>query len=1072
MRTVLWLFLMVFAAPRLAGAELVWALSLDNRMVVFAPETPGTIVREIQITGLQPGEILRAIDFRPADSQLYGFGNSQRIYRIHMWTGAATPIGTGVLAIAVDDDDDLGFDFNPVTDEIRIITSASKNFRVSPTTGQVIDGLPGFLGIQGDSDLAPASEYVAAAHSNNFPGAAATTLVAISSSTDRFVRIGGIGGSPSPDLGVVTDIGPLGIATNGLAGLDITLDNQPYAFLSGGGFCFINRGNGHATVLDPIGTLGANVADIAVLSVASTVNVLTEDRRLLRFKRYSPSTILSDVPITGLVRQGDGEALVAIDVRPATGQLYGLGSSGDGMRLYTIDPLTGIATVVGDPQSALDNVPGLSVGMDFDPITDELRLVAPSLMNRRLHPDTLAVTVDANLTKGGVSGLAAANHIAGPSGTFYGLDADGPYLVRIGGHGGAPPASGGVVQVIEPLGVQPPFANGFDMAVVDDVMLVAGQISGDNRLYILDPVSGEDLFMGTIAGTTGAVTGLAIGSPGRVQFEAAAATIGEAGGTVTLTVTRVGTPDGPFSIDYRTDGGSASAGSDYAAASGTLIFRDGETSKTLVLSIINDRAAESSETIEVVLSDPTLGARLGSQAIATVTIQDDEAPPPPPPPPPPSGSYFLAEGATGTFFDLDILLANPNATPIPVTVTFLKEGGSTVVQTLTLPATSRTTLRVDDISGLEDASVSTIVESSVALPLVVERTMRWDASGYGAHTEKATSAPAREWFFAEGSQGFFSTYVLLANPQSTANVATIDYLREGLPPISRTYDLAPLSRRTVDTGADPELRNTSFGMVVRFAQRGVAERAMYFGANPLWKGGHESAGVTEPSADWFLAEGATGSFFETFILLANPDPVATADVTVTYLQAAGAPPITKTKTIAPSSRLTINVEQEDTGLANAAFGTRVSSDVPIVVERAQYWPDPAPAWYEAHNSFGTPNADTAWGLAEGRVGGPGNYQTYILMANPFTADAEVTIVFLRTNGTTVTKTVTLAGLSRLTIAPGPGSPVVPELANEEFGAVITSTQPIVVERAMYLDAGGVVWSAGTNATATRLITNR
>ena len=37
-----------------------------------------------------------------------------------------------------------------------------------------------------------------------------------------------------------------------------------------------------------------------------------------------------------------------------------------------------------------------------------------------------------------------------------------------------------------------------------------------------------------------------------------------------------------------------------------------------------------------------------------------------------------------------------------------------------------------------------------------------------------------------------------------------------------------------------------------------------------------------------------------------------------------------------------------------------------------------------------------------------------------------------------------------------------------FGAVITSTQPIAVERAMYSDVSGVTWQAGTNATATRL----
>jgi hypothetical protein len=37
-----------------------------------------------------------------------------------------------------------------------------------------------------------------------------------------------------------------------------------------------------------------------------------------------------------------------------------------------------------------------------------------------------------------------------------------------------------------------------------------------------------------------------------------------------------------------------------------------------------------------------------------------------------------------------------------------------------------------------------------------------------------------------------------------------------------------------------------------------------------------------------------------------------------------------------------------------------------------------------------------------------------------------------------------------------------------FGTLITSDQPIVVERAMYWNVNGEVWAAGTNATATRL----
>ena len=127
--------------------------------------------------------------------------------------------------------------------------------------------------------------------------------------------------------------------------------------------------------------------------------------------------------------------------------------------------------------------------------------------------------------------------------------------------------------------------------------------------------------------------------------------------------------------------------------------------------------------------------------------------------------------------------------------------------------------------------------------------MRWDQSGYGAHTEKAAGGTALTWYFAEGSQGFFSTYLLLANPGTTASTATVQYLREGLPALTRSYPIAAGSRFTVNAGADPELVNTSFGMTVTFDQPGIAERAMYFGSDPVWKGGHESAGVTAPSTD-------------------------------------------------------------------------------------------------------------------------------------------------------------------------------------------------------------------------------
>ena len=93
------------------------------------------------------------------------------------------------------------------------------------------------------------------------------------------------------------------------------------------------------------------------------------------------------------------------------------------------------------------------------------------------------------------------------------------------------------------------------------------------------------------------------------------------------------------------------------------------------------------------------------------------------------------------------------------------------------------------------------------------------------------------------------------------------------------------------------------------------------------------------------------------------------------------------------------------------------------------------------------------------------FQTYILLANPAASPAAVRITFLRTNGTTVVKTFTVNPTSRFNVHV---NSVAPELVDETFGALVevTSGSGISVERALYSDALGQVWAAGTNALAT------
>jgi glucose/arabinose dehydrogenase len=112
--------------------------------------------------------------------------------------------------------------------------------------------------------------------------------------------------------------------------------------------------------------------------------------------------------------------------------------------------------------------------------------------------------------------------------------------------------------------------------------------------------------------------------PGALQLSAATYAVNENQGTATITVNRSGGSDGSVTVNYATSNGSATAGSDYTAAAGTLTFAAGETTKTFTIPITNDTAVEAHETVNITLSGPTGGATLGSQATATLTIVSDD----------------------------------------------------------------------------------------------------------------------------------------------------------------------------------------------------------------------------------------------------------------------------------------------------------------------------------------------------------------------------------------------------------------------------------------------------------------
>ena len=450
----------------------------------------------------------------------------------------------------------------------------------------------------------------------------------------------------------------------------------------------------------------------------------------------------------------------------------------------------------------------------------------------------------------------------------------------------------------------------------------------------------------------------------------------------------------------------------------------------------------------------------------------------------PRGFYtrYLAEGATTDFFDVSLALANPNAPTATALLQFLRPTGSPVTQVITVGGLRRVTIDPETLTGLSGTSFSTVVETDV--PLIVDRTMTWDVSGYGSHAETSTDGPATTWYLAEGAtHSGFDLFYLIQNPNPSVATVTVTYLLPSpAAPVQRVYSVPAGSRFNIwvdsEAATFPVLASTAVSARLQSDVPIIVERAMYLNSGGQTFGaGHDSAGVTAPSTTWFLAEGATGPYFDLFILIANPT-ATDAVVDVQYLLQSGTT-VTKRYTVAANSRFDIWVDQEDALLADAAVSSTVTSinGVPIIVERSMWWPGPTPAsWQEAHNSPGATVTGTKWAVAEGEQGGSRGTSTYLLVANTsaYPGQVRVTLLFENQAPLVVGPSATIPGHSRYNVDLGAAAFIAAR--DRRFGAIVESlavqgeTAPaqIVVERAMYSDAGGVTWAAGTNALATRL----
>ena len=165
-----------------------------------------------------------------------------------------------------------------------------------------------------------------------------------------------------------------------------------------------------------------------------------------------------------------------------------------------------------------------------------------------------------------------------------------------------------------------PFRVGITSATITIAPIVDDSLAEGDETIILT-LSSVNASLGATTSHTYTITGNDSASSLSI---ADAATLDESAAIQTLTVSLSPASSSVVTVDYALSGGTATSGTDFAFASGTLSFAAGDTSKTISVPVIQDSDVEGDETVIIGLSNPTGGA-VTSDASVTLTITDDDA---------------------------------------------------------------------------------------------------------------------------------------------------------------------------------------------------------------------------------------------------------------------------------------------------------------------------------------------------------------------------------------------------------------------------------------------------------------
>jgi hypothetical protein len=244
---------------------------------------------------------------------------------------------------------------------------------------------------------------------------------------------------------------------------------------------------------------------VVIVSKSQAVLIYAVDdssgQSLVSFDSSSPGAYQDGVAISGLQQN---ETIKGIDFRPATNQLFALGSTN---RLYTLNVLTGAATEVPPPGAFTPALSGSTFGFDFNPVIDRIRVVSNSKRNYVLNPNDGSATqvtdlffgpADINFGKTPNVAFSAYTNSVNPAPVLtqlYGIDSGLDILVTQAN-------SAGTLGTVGSLGINVGAVGGFDIHGANNTAYAALLPTGslESNLYSINLLTGAATLIGQIDG--------------------------------------------------------------------------------------------------------------------------------------------------------------------------------------------------------------------------------------------------------------------------------------------------------------------------------------------------------------------------------------------------------------------------------------------------------------------------------------------------------------------------------------------------------------------------------------------